>query len=199
MARKPAEQTVSREAILLAAAAVFHEKGYHRAKMEDIAAEVSLTAGSLYHHFPEGKQEILLAVLNEGIESVATQVEEVIASDISSEEKLRRVVRLHITSLTGNISIATALVFEIRTMLDIPEVREAYTAHRDKFEKNLRKIVQEGVEKGVFCPVDVKLFVRMILGAQNWVGVWYRPEGTLTGQEIADQMATWFIKALKAN
>ncbi len=199
MARKPAEQTVSREAILLAAAAVFHEKGYHRAKMEDIAAEVSLTAGSLYHHFPEGKQEILLAVLNEGIESVATQVEEVIASEMSSEEKLRRVVGLHITSLTGNISIATALVFEIRTMLDIPEVREAYTAHRDKFEKNLRRIVQEGVEQGVFCPVDVKLFVRMILGAQNWVGVWYRPEGTLTGQEIADQMATWFIKALKAN
>lgn len=198
MARKPAEQTVTREAILMAAASVFHEKGYHRAKMEDIAAEVHLTAGSLYHHFPSGKQEILLAVLNEGVESVAEQVEDVIASDLAPEEKLRRVVTLHITSLTGNISIAAAMVFEIRTMLDIPDVRDVYTARRDRFEKDFRKIIQEGIEKGIFCPIDVNLFVRMILGAQNWVGVWYRPEGALTGQDIADQMASWFISALKA-
>lgn len=182
----------------MAAASVFHEKGYHRAKMEDIAAEVHLTAGSLYHHFPSGKQEILLAVLNEGVESVAEQVEDVIASDLAPEEKLRRVVALHITSLTGNISIAAAMVFEIRTMLDIPDVRDVYTARRDRFEKDFRKIIQEGIEKGIFCPIDVNLFVRMILGAQNWVGVWYRPEGALTGQDIADQMASWFISALKA-
>lgn len=199
MARKPAEQTVSREDILIAAASVFHEKGYHRAKMEDIAAEVNLTAGSLYHHFPYGKQEILLAVLNEGVDAVAAQVEEVIASGLSPEEKLRQVVALHITSLTGNIAIAAAMVFEIRTMLDIPEVKEAYTARRDRFEKDFRKIIQEGIDKGVFCPVDVKLFVRMILGAQNWVGVWYRPDGALSGQDIADQMAALFISALKGS
>lgn len=182
----------------MAAAAVFYEKGYHRAKMEDIAAEVNLTAGSLYHHFPNGKQEILLAVLNEGVDAVARQIEEVIEdADLTPEEKLRRVVALHITSLTGNITIAAAMVFEIRTMLDIPEVKEAYTARRDRFEKDFRKIIQEGIEKGVFYEVDVKLFVRMILGAQNWVGVWYRPDGALSGQEIADQMATWFINALK--
>jgi AcrR family transcriptional regulator len=36
--------------------------------MSDIAAEVKLTAGSLYHYFPEGKQQILMAVLSEGLE-----------------------------------------------------------------------------------------------------------------------------------
>src|SRR5438128_2113181 len=33
--------------------------------MAHIARRVDLTAGSLYHHFPAGKRDLLLAVLNE--------------------------------------------------------------------------------------------------------------------------------------
>lgn len=197
MARKPAEQTVNREAILLAAAKVFHEKGYHRAKMEDIARVVDLTAGSLYHHFPQGKQEILLAVLNFGLDKISAEVQAVLDSPQTCSKKLRAAVRLHVTGITDNVSIGAAMVFEIRTMLDIPEVREAYIMRRDRFEKLFRQLIQEGITKGEFKPVDVKLFVRMILGAHNWVGVWYRSGGALTGQQIADQMADWFLAALK--
>lgn len=199
MARKPAEQTVSREDILLAAAQVLHEKGYHRAKMEDIARVVDLTAGSLYHHFPQGKQEILLAVLNFGLDKICDAIQLVLDSDLSPEMKLRRAVELHITGVTDNVSIGAAMVFEIRTMLDIPEVREAYVMRRDRFESLFRAIVQEGVDAGAFYSADVKLFVRMILGAQNWVGVWYRDSGPLSGQEIAAQMSDWFLAALATN
>jgi TetR/AcrR family transcriptional regulator, cholesterol catabolism regulator len=196
VARKPAEQTVSPEDILLAAARVFHEKGYHRAKMEDIARVVDLTAGSLYHHFPNGKQEILLAVLNFGLDQICQQIETVLATDQTAEAKLRQMIDLHIIGITGNVSIGAAMVFEIRTMLDIPEVRDAYIMRRDRFEAFFRQIIQEGMDRGEFQKVDVKLFVRMILGAHNWVGVWYRDGGKLTGQDIANQMASWFLAAL---
>ena len=198
MARKPAEQTVNREDILFAAAAVLHEKGYHRAKMEDIARAVDLTAGSLYHHFPNGKQEILLAVLNFGLDEISKHVREILDSNAPPEEKLRRVVTLHITGITDNVSIGAAMVFEIRTMLDIAEVREAYIARRDQFESLFRQIIQEGIDEGAFKPLDGKLFVRMILGAHNWVGVWYRDTGPLSGEDIAARMTEWFLAALKS-
>jgi TetR/AcrR family transcriptional regulator, cholesterol catabolism regulator len=196
VARKPAEQTVNREDILVAAARVLLEKGYHRAKMEDIARVVDLTAGSLYHHFPDGKQEILLAVLNYGLDTISRQVESLIDSDLTSEEKLREAVKLHVTAVTDHVYIGAAMVFEIRTMLDIPEIRDEYVLRRDHFEELFRTLIQEGVDSGDFSPVDVKLFVRMILGAHNWVGVWYREDGPLTGEDIAQQMADWFIAAL---
>jgi AcrR family transcriptional regulator len=199
VARKPAEQTVSREDILLAAAQVLHEKGYHRAKMEDIARVVDLTAGSLYHHFPQGKQEILLAVLNFGLDKICDAIQLVLDSDLSPEMKLRRAVELHITGVTDNVSIGAAMVFEIRTMLDIEEVRDAYVMRRDRFESLFRTIIQEGVTAGEFHAADVKLYVRMILGAQNWVGVWYRANGPLSGHDIAAQMSEWFLAALKTD
>ncbi|MFP4323066.1 MAG: TetR/AcrR family transcriptional regulator [Anaerolineales bacterium] len=197
MARKPAEQTVKRDDILLAAAQIFYDKGYHRAKMEDIARQVNLTAGSLYHHFPDGKQELLLAVLNFGLDQIAEQVQAIIDSGLSATDMLRQVVHLHITAVTDNVSIGAAMVFEIRTLLDIPAVRQTYIERRDRFEGLLRQIIQRGIDTGEFQPVDVKLFVRMILGAHNWVGVWYRAGGSLSGEDIARQMTDWFLAALR--
>jgi TetR/AcrR family transcriptional regulator, cholesterol catabolism regulator len=199
VARKPAEFTVSRRDILMAAAAVLHEKGYHRTKMEEIAKAVDLTAGSLYHHFPNGKQEILIAVLTDGLDEITRGIEEVYHSQLSPKEKFRRAVHLHVTGITSNVSVGAAMVFEIRNMLDLPQIREAYVRRRDAFEKLFRHIIQEGIDQGAFQPVEVKLFVRMMLGSHNWVGVWYRDGGPLKGEHIAEQMADWFLCALEKN
>lgn len=200
MARKPAEQTVNREDILLAAATVLHEKGYHRAKMEDIAREVDLTAGSLYHHFPNGKQEIFVAVFTHGLDNISERLKALVEdASLSATERFCQAVTMHVMGVTQHVAIGASMVFEIRTMLDIPEVREAYVERRDRFEQIFRQIVRQGIESGEFRAVDVNLFVRMMLGSQNWVGVWYREGGRLTGQDIAAQMSDWFLAALKPN
>ena len=67
MARKPADQSVDREDILWAAAEVLHRNGYEATTMKDIAAQVNLTAASLYHHF-KNKDFLLLSVLEVGLD-----------------------------------------------------------------------------------------------------------------------------------
>ncbi|PJF39409.1 MAG: TetR/AcrR family transcriptional regulator, partial [Chloroflexi bacterium] len=67
MARKPADQSVHPDDIILAAADVLQHNGYDTVTMKDIAAAVNLTAASLYHHF-RNKDELLLAVLERGLE-----------------------------------------------------------------------------------------------------------------------------------
>jgi AcrR family transcriptional regulator len=54
----------SRERLLRAAAAVFAERGFDRASVDDIAAEAGVSKGTLYWHF-EGKDELFLALLEE--------------------------------------------------------------------------------------------------------------------------------------
>jgi AcrR family transcriptional regulator len=58
----------NRRALIVDAAAVlFRRDGYHRVAMEDIAAEVGITAGALYRHF-RGKQELLATAILTAVE-----------------------------------------------------------------------------------------------------------------------------------
>lgn len=210
MARKPADQSVSREAILVAAADVLQRNGYEATTMKDIAAEVNLTAASLYHHF-DNKDALLLAVLEAGLEQVINQIEPIVRSDYPSDQKLRQMIHAHVVALTQNTAVGAAMVFEIRSLLhvkngsanhapvtnDLLRRRDAFFARRDRFEDLFRQVVQEGVEKGVFRPVDVGIFTKTMLGAHNWVGIWYRPTGRLRGAEIADMMAETFLRSLQ--
>lgn len=200
MARKPADQTVQRNDILLAAAAVFQERGYQGATMADIARRVGLTAGSLYHHFPAGKGNLLLEVLNTGLDIVLNRVDQIVQAGLSPDETLRRMIEAHVVGVTEHTSVGAAMVFEIHTALDLNEDkvgRDAFLHRRDQFERRYREVIEQGIAAGVFRPVDVPIFTKALLGADNWVIVWYRPGGRLTGQQIAERMADTFLAALK--
>ena len=54
---------MQRDEIILSAAQIFREKGFHATSMQDIADSVQLQKASLYHHI-DSKQEILLAAWN---------------------------------------------------------------------------------------------------------------------------------------
>jgi len=134
--------------------------------------------------------------LEAGLEQVTDQVRCIAVSDLLPDEKLRCAIRAHVTSLTHNTSVATLMIFEMRTTLSLPEVPQRYLAQRDQFEGLYRQMIIEGIEAGVFRPVDVGVFTRTLMGASNWVSVWYRPSGRLSGEAIADQIADIFLGAL---
>ncbi len=195
MARKPAEQTVHRDEILRAAAEIFHRKGYRGATMSDIAAAVNLTAGSLYHHFPS-KEELLIAVLDEGMTQIIAAIRAIVQGEGSPAQKLRAVARTHVRSITAHHNIAVAVIFESRALLEKPDVRAPYVQQRDALERLYRQVVEEGIAAGVFRAVDVDILVKALFGALNWVSVWYREDGRLSEQEIADEIAETFLAAL---
>lgn len=214
MARKPAAQSVSREDIIRAAADVLQRKGYDATTMKDIAAVVKLTAASLYHHF-RNKDALLLAVLEAGLDYVIGQIEPIVQSPAPSSERLRRMIHAHIVGLTQHTAVGAAMVFEIRSLINIKvpvsnghathhqtqadfiRRRDAFFARRDRFEELFRQVIRDGIAKGEFRPVDVGIFTKAILGAHNWVGVWYKPHGRLSGAQIAEMMTDTFLRALK--
>lgn len=215
MARKPADQSVHREDIIRAAAEVLQRNGYEAATMKDIAAAVNLTAASLYHHF-RNKDTLLLAVLELGLDAVTREIEPITRSDQTSDKKLRAMICAHVIALTENTAVGAAMVFEIRALMHVKapprnasaedreayqafvERRSAFFARRDHFEELFRAVVREGIEGGVFRPVDVPIFVKTLLGAHNWVGVWYRPEGRLSGAQIANLIADTMLRGVLA-
>ena len=113
VARKPADQTVNRDDIIRAAAEVLHQNGYESTTMKNIAAQVNLTAASLYHHF-RNKESLLLAVLEGGINRVTEQIEPfAMADDKSNADKLREMIHLHVVGVTEYTAVGAAMVFEM--------------------------------------------------------------------------------------
>ncbi|MEV0084752.1 TetR family transcriptional regulator [Saccharopolyspora sp. NPDC050642] len=69
-ARRPRDR---KEQIVLAAATLFREKGFHNVALADVAGAVGITAGALYRHF-RGKEELLLHAVLNGIETTDAMV-----------------------------------------------------------------------------------------------------------------------------
>jgi TetR/AcrR family transcriptional regulator, cholesterol catabolism regulator len=213
VARKPADQSVSKADILQAAAEVLRQKGYEATTMKDIAAEVDLTAASLYHHF-KNKNALMLAVLEGGMAYTLSCIQPIAEADLPAAEKLRQMIDIHVVSLTQHTAVGVAMVFEIGALtgVKIPgegskisagalhefdEWRERFFDRRSAFEDCFRQVVQAGVDSGEFRQVDVPIFVKTVLGANNWVSVWYRPGGRLDGEAIATQMTETFLRSLE--
>jgi len=184
---------MTREDILEAAAQVFRQKGFHGASMSDIAAAVSLQKASLYHHV-SSKQEILFELLERALELLLERISAITTQKISAEEKLHTMIREYLQILIENIDLAAVLLFEHRSLERRQRTR--HIPNRDKFESLWRDVINEGVDKKIFTCENPALATRALLGSMNWTITWYRPDGELSIEQIADQYSNLLLKGL---
>lgn len=184
---------MTREEILDAAAQIFREKGFHATSMQDIAAAVDLRKASLYHHVTS-KQEILVDLLDKGLELLIYNMEQVVIQDIPAEEKFRLAMRSYLTTLTENLGLTSVLLLEHRSLED--KFRQRHVPSRDRYEQYWRDILAEGIEQGIFECQEIQIAVKAILGVANWTIMWFNPEGQLSANEIADLSADLVLNGL---
>jgi AcrR family transcriptional regulator len=185
---------MSKEAILESAAQVFRQKGFHGASMADIAEAVNLQKASLYHHFGS-KQEILLELLDRALEMVTERFVQETAVDAPVDEKLRLALRSYLATLSEHGDLVSVMLLEHRSLDS--EYRSRHIPNRDRFEQMWRNLIQQGVDDGVFVCDNIPLTVRGLLGVVNWTITWYRQDGDLSVEQIADHFADIFLRSLR--
>jgi TetR/AcrR family transcriptional regulator, cholesterol catabolism regulator len=170
-----------RAAIIKSAAHVFGRKGFHATTLEEIAAELQVTKASLYYYFST-KEELLYEVHLLSLQDVLGRVERIRAASDSPVVQLEAAITEHLRVLAGDYEGA----FLLQQEYDLPEeYRQEIVKLRDKYEKTLLEIVQEGERQRLFRVKDARVAVRMLLGAINWFLRWYRASGRLAVDEIA--------------
>ncbi len=184
---------MTRDAILDAAAQVFRQKGFHGSSMADIAEAVKLQKASLYHHV-SGKQEILLALLDRALEMLFEQIDVIAKQPLPADEKLRQMIQVYLRLLAENGDLSAVLLFEHRSLE--PSQHARHIPNRDRFEALWREALDDGVRTGLFVCSDTALTVRALMGILNWTLTWYRPEGALTIEQIADQYSNLLLNGL---
>ena len=184
---------MTRDDILQAAAMIFSQKGFHAASMQDIADAVSLQKASLYHHFPS-KQDILIELLNHALDIIISRMEEVTSRPIPPEQRLREAMIAYLQALAEYQELSIVLLLEHRSLST--DVRTRHIPRRDRFEHLWRDLVEEGKRAGVFNCTDPSLAGRALLGVMNWTVTWYRQDGPLPIEAIANQFTELFLRGL---
>ena len=86
------------------------------------------------------------------------------------------------------------LLFEHRSLEGRQHAR--HIPNRDKFENLWREVLKEGVRTKQFVCDDIPLTARAILGILNWTITWYRPNGSMTVEQIADHYSKLLLNGL---
>lgn len=182
-----------REIILEAASRLFSTKGYHGTTIRDISDASGILSGSLYAHI-KSKEDLLFEITNYGAEAFLTSLEPIVKGPGSAEEKLRRGLAAHIRVVADNLEAATVFFHEWQGLSD--ERRAMIQEKRDAYEALWARILEEGMVRGEFDLPDPKFARLLTLSAANWLYHWYRPEGPMQPEEVADRLATNLLSGL---
>lgn len=181
-----------RAQILSAALGAFRDRGYHATTLEHIADRLGVRKTALYHYFPD-KESILYACHLESLVQVHGTVADARERYASASDQLAHVIREHVRVMTDTLE-GSPLAFEVTALA--PAHQAEVIASRDRYERALREIIEQGIADGEFRRVDPKVPIFAILGAINWIARWYRPEGTLHAPELGSQFADHLIHGL---
>jgi AcrR family transcriptional regulator len=185
---------MQRADIIQAAAQIIREKGYHGTSMQDIADAVQLQKASIYHHV-NSKQDILFTILEQALDLLIEDMRAVVEAELQPEEKLKLAMRAYIGRLAENADLSTVLLLEHRSLEE--DLRIQHIKRRDRYEVLWRQLIQDGIDLGVFRPLDVPVTTFAILGVQNWMITWFKTGGRYSALDIADHFSDLFLRGLR--
>lgn len=182
---------MTREEILEVAAQIFRQKGFHAASMQEIADAVNLRKASLYHHV-SSKQEMLLELMDLAMDYLIERTQVIFLQPTSPQARLEEAIHRYLKALTDYPDLANVLLLEYRSLE--PELQARHQPRRDQFERLWRVLIQEGMDGGFFNVIDASIATKILLGSIHWTITWYRPDGPMSIEQIAEMYANLLLK-----
>lgn len=179
--------------IALAAVKLFEEKGYHATSVQDIADEVGLQKGSLYHYI-HSKEDLLHQIAHQAISEFNERLEKILASDVPAQQKLTKAIENHLTVSISNLQTTTVLLREAFSLGE--HQHQVIQDLTDKYVYLWTKILEEGQANGEFEVPQPKLAALALLGACNWVYRWYKTSGKLSAEDVSKVFSDLFLNGL---
>ena len=186
-------ETARRRQIEDVASGLFRSRGYTATSVRDIARALDLQGGSLYAHVAS-KEDVLWAIVGRAADEFERAADATDALRPDPRTHLEAIVRSHVRVVTAAVEHASVFAYEWRFLS--PHRRAEMAARRDAYEARIRGIIEAGVASGTFRPVDPGLTANFLLTGLNGIATWYRPDGRLTPEQIADEYADLAARAL---
>lgn len=199
------ERNEGRAAVLDAAARAFMHDGYAGTSIDDVAEQLGGTKGRVYHYY-RSKADLFFDVHSESMRQNFEGAGAIAHEGGSPIDRLERMVRAHALLMMTHLPYQRVSVLGVEmhlagntTSKQRATLRDAI-ARRDEYERLFVQVVEDGIAAGEIRPLDAALVVKGLLGALNWITIWYRPREADTDESrvrIAEEMTTYLISGLR--
>jgi AcrR family transcriptional regulator len=189
----PEEITRRRGEIIPAAIHVILQKGFLETSMREIAKAAGVGKSTLYDYFPS-KDEILIAYVVEEVERMTTQVQAIIAQDLSAMEKFKRIWRNQMNYMLANKLVYLEISFEAQRLNQ--ESQQRIQERRHAYQDMLCELVEEGIRRGEFRPVNPLLAIRVMFSVVTPTVFTSRPTGS--PEQMLEEAMDIIFKGLEA-
>ncbi len=194
--QKPRAAGDKYQRILDAAASVFAEKGYHSARISDVADRASVADGTIYLYF-RSKEELLMTVITSAFNAFMNQARFELDGIASPSGKLRRLAQLHLEAFGANRDLAVVFQMELRQSARFlaPFSRQQMT----EYFGLVRSAIRDGQAQGIFRPeLREKIAANCFFGAlDEMVTSWVLDNSHYQLSEVADIVADIIILGLE--
>jgi TetR/AcrR family transcriptional regulator, cholesterol catabolism regulator len=194
------EYRAKRAALVQAAAAVFQEKGYEAATLNDIAERLGTDRASLYYYVGS-KKELFQEAVAGTLDANVLKAEAILASDEPARDRLRALVTVLIESYEASYPATYVYIQE-----DMRRIASDTTAWAKQMRKQTRRVeaittelIEVGIAEGALRDdVATRLATNALFGMVNWTHRWFKPGRGLSAAEVAAAFSDIFLDGMSA-
>jgi TetR/AcrR family transcriptional regulator, cholesterol catabolism regulator len=164
-----------RHRVLEAAVSVFQTKGYENARLEDIAEMLGVTKASVYYYFQK-KHDLIMEISSLAVEDALDRQSRILGQEIPADERLRETVADQLRGMAANHAVWN--VFFRQFMVEQPDDPRWRTVQKGlrQYGRRFEELLEEGIQTGVFRPMNARISGYAILGMLNWTSRWIASE-----------------------
>ncbi len=177
--------------ILRTAAAIFADKGYHRASIRDISRASGISLSGLYYYF-KSKHELLYLIQDHCFGTLIANLEQLLDGVEDPNRRLYLFVENHLRFFVANMKEMKVLSHEAGSLEG--EYHQRVSAKKRRYTDLCMGIIEELGADG--DQVEPRVAVFSLFGMLNWIYNWYRPDRDVPVSELAEEMTRLFLSGL---
>lgn len=180
--------------VLEASGRLFRQKGFAATTVREIAAAAGILPGSLHYRFAS-KEDLLLALMDRGIERAVSAVRAAIADSHDPLDRVRAALRAHLRLLVREDDSIYVLLYEGHSLSGA--ARDHMVRLRDRYDALWDGLLHEAAGTGRLRPdVDLRLVRFFLLGGVNWTAQWFSTRGPYSVEQVAEAYADMLFHGL---
>ena len=189
---RESERLQKREAVLRAAVRMFNARGFHETSLDDVAATLGISKPTIYHYLGN-KDQVLLECVMRGLAELRQAAEIARALPGTGLDRLRSFLRQYAKT---NMDDYGRCVIRTGDEALQPKSAARFRALKGEIDKAMRELIAEGVADRSIACADIKLVAFALAGALNWPARWYRVDGAMGCEAIAESMVDFLTLGL---
>jgi AcrR family transcriptional regulator len=199
--RKRSAGSETRERIMDVAETHLGGGGYLGVSLEEVAREVGVSKPALYYHFPQGKEQLFIAIAQRALEHHREGLERGIAAHESGAAKLRAVARWFMSE--GNQEHPMDELRDLNRFVSEQHQVKLAEGFFGSLYGPIHRAISSAIESGEFSENSPELltwaFLSLLSGmlqVNNVSGGPSLPEATRTAEGMADRTVDLFLNGV---